>query len=721
VIEDRINNESEDSSLAVEPLKLGPIGWIRWMWRQLITMRVALQLLFLLAVASVPGSVYPQRPQSLMKVNQYIAMHPQSAPWLDRLGMFDVYGSPWFSAIYLLLMISLVGCIVPRARVHWRASRSAPPAAPRNLTRLNHSDDFIVQGRSVADVSAELLPAMNARLQASRWRTVLSPLTDEAGSGYLSVERGYLRETGNLVFHLAIIGILVSVAFGQLFGYRGQIIVREKSGASNVLAQYDSFHAGRLFNTANLIPFNIKLNDLKVTYETEGKDAGTARDFKAVMTFRESANSPLQSGSIGVNSPLDIGGASVFLIGHGYAPHVRVTDANGNIVFDDSVIFLPQDANFTSTGVVKVPDMQPQLGIQAIFAPTGVVTTERGPHSLFPDLIDPKLFMSAWVGDLGLDTGVPQNVYELDKTKLKRIDFEEISPGESWKIKKNAGTVTFVGVDEFATFNIASDPGQNFALAFALLAIVGITLSLYIQRRRAWIRVVDRDGVTTVEIGALSRYEDVDLSGVVAHITSDCAAMLHVENPHTQFPRSTPPDGHQRNVCAGQQHAGLWLHDGVHRRDVWLCDIVCPGPRSRCRADQRSPFGQYRDVDHLVGNSHSRRGSSAARYVCGSGAVGQHVRIQHHRHLRRHGCLACHFFEARYPLARTVHRVAGAVVIGPGHHGLVHAVGTADSCAQVVLAADSRDCGDCVDGLLRDRCGPHDTAIDRQSRRTTEG
>ena len=110
-----------------------------WFWRQLTSMRVALVLLFLLAVASVPGSVFPQRRTNPIEVDAYFEEHPDLAPWLDRLSMFDVFGSPWFGAIYVLLFVSLVGCVVPRSFAHARALRARPPAAPRHLTRLRDS------------------------------------------------------------------------------------------------------------------------------------------------------------------------------------------------------------------------------------------------------------------------------------------------------------------------------------------------------------------------------------------------------------------------------------------------------------------------------------------------------------------------------------------------------------------------------------------------------
>ena len=83
--------------------RLGVVGWLRWGWRQLTSMRTALVLLFLLALASIPGSVLPQQGIDPAAVTQYYAAHPALAPFLARLSAFDVFGAPWFAAIYLLL------------------------------------------------------------------------------------------------------------------------------------------------------------------------------------------------------------------------------------------------------------------------------------------------------------------------------------------------------------------------------------------------------------------------------------------------------------------------------------------------------------------------------------------------------------------------------------------------------------------------------------------
>ncbi|MDP4715432.1 MAG: cytochrome c biogenesis protein ResB, partial [Candidatus Nanopelagicales bacterium] len=125
--------------MTTEPASPPPLdgtGFLRWCWRQLTSMRIALILLFLLAIASIPGSVLPQRDLDPVRVTDWMEGNPTWGPILDRLGFFDVFSAPWFAAVYLLLCISVIGCVLPRSRLHWRALRSSPPAAPRRLDRL---------------------------------------------------------------------------------------------------------------------------------------------------------------------------------------------------------------------------------------------------------------------------------------------------------------------------------------------------------------------------------------------------------------------------------------------------------------------------------------------------------------------------------------------------------------------------------------------------------
>src|SRR5689334_886404 len=117
-------------------------------------MRTALLLLFLLALGAVPGGFLPQRSLNPVRVNEYVQQHPTLAPILDRLSLFDVFAAPWFAAVYLLLFVSLVGCLVPRIRLHARAMRKPPPQAPANLSRLPASDRWLSEASPDAVLDA---------------------------------------------------------------------------------------------------------------------------------------------------------------------------------------------------------------------------------------------------------------------------------------------------------------------------------------------------------------------------------------------------------------------------------------------------------------------------------------------------------------------------------------------------------------------------------------
>jgi len=187
-------------------------------WRQLTSMRTALVLLFLLALAAIPGSVLPQRRISPAKVSEYLATNPSAGRWLDRMQLFDVYSSVWFSAIYLLLFVSLVGCLVPRLRTHVTSLLRVPPDAPKRLERLPaHADGLPHDGDSAATARR-----LRRLLRARRFRATVR----ESDDGFtVSGEKGYLKETGNLLFHFALLGVLIGVASGSLFGWQGNRIV----------------------------------------------------------------------------------------------------------------------------------------------------------------------------------------------------------------------------------------------------------------------------------------------------------------------------------------------------------------------------------------------------------------------------------------------------------------------------------------------------------------
>ncbi|MBV7432067.1 cytochrome c biogenesis protein ResB [Dermabacteraceae bacterium P13264] len=488
---------------------LSPRGAVVFIWRQLTSMETALALLVLLAVAAIPGSLVPQRRVDPTKVEAFLAENGKWGEFLDRIGMLDVYSSVWFSAIYLLLFTSLIGCVIPRLRVHYRQLRSAPPLTPKYLTR------FTGYGTGESEREAEdLLSDAHAYLRKRHYR--VRRVEDSEGRLSLSAERGYLRETGNLLFHLALVGVLVGVAASGVSEYRGQITLVEGQGFANSLSRYDSFKAGAWADTGELPPLRFTLDKFSARYNSRpGPTFGQADDYAAHVTV-DGPDGSKSKHEIRVNEPLEHPGAAVFLLGNGYAPVLKVRDAEGKIVADGPVIAPPIDQNMTSTVVVKAPDAKPQqLALLGIFMPTGKID-QRGPHSLFPDLLDPQIALTVYQGDLGLDDGVPRNVYQVDTEKMTPLKGADgapllirLSPGQSAALP-GGGSVEFVGVKRFAAFDVAHTPFQLFTLVMALLALVGLALSLFIPRRRVWVRITEGTR-RSVEVAGLARSDDYSL------------------------------------------------------------------------------------------------------------------------------------------------------------------------------------------------------------------
>ena len=470
----------------------------RYAWRRLTSMRTALLLLALLALAAIPGTLLPQRGLNPVKVDDFIAGHPQLGPLLDRLSMFDVFAAPWFAAIYLLLFISLIGCLVPRIRLHARALRRRPPIAPRNLSRLTISSRWSVHENSADDIAE----TCRRLLRRDHWRVEVDRESDGAVS--VAAEKGYLRETGNLVFHVALVALLAGIALGGLFGYKGTVLVVQGQAFANVRSSYDVFEPSRLYSDSSLAPFSFSLQRFSATYEPDG----TPRTFDALVRYESRPGAPASVHHIEVNHPLHAAGANVYLVGHGYALHIQVRDPRGRLVYDSSTPFLPDTSMFASHGVVKVPDGLPhQLGLTGFFYPT-FVATPGGPDSSYPAPRDPVLLLAAWRGDLGLDQGA-QSVYSLPVASLTHIANAELAPGESWRLPDGT-RVSFVGVDQWATFQVAHDPGKKLMLLAATFIVAGLLLSLRIRRRRFWVRATpapagDAGGRTVVEAAGLAR------------------------------------------------------------------------------------------------------------------------------------------------------------------------------------------------------------------------
>lgn len=497
----------------VQSPELGWLGWLRWIWRQLTSMSTALILLLLLAVASIPGSIFPQRSADPNGVATYYRENPPLARVLDTFQLFDVYSSVWFSAIYILLFLSLIGCLIPRSLEHYRGMRAEPVKVPAKFERFpaHQTQKSEQPQKKIYDAAAQALRERGYRVAVRK--------------DGVSAERGYLRETGNLVFHFALIGVLAAVGIGGGYAFNGQRVLVEGETFVNNLSGYDSFSPGVFFSESQLQPFALSLSKFEALFDLKNQtNIGNPIDFRANVSLRNSNTEAARAALIRVNEPLDVPGAKVYLTGNGYAPVVTFRDPDGRISFSGPVEFLPQDSNYTSLGVVKLPDAKKQFGVIAFFYPTASKLPSGAMTSSFPGPVDPLLTMNVYVGNLGLDGGTPQNVFTLNVHGMKQVaggksgtEALSLQVGDTKTLPNGLGSVTLDGVKRFASLDVAYNPTEAWTLFFALLAMAALGVSLSVPRRRVWVRKTE----SGFEVAALARTFDPKLEALVGEICSE--------------------------------------------------------------------------------------------------------------------------------------------------------------------------------------------------------
>ncbi|MFL6267180.1 MAG: cytochrome c biogenesis protein ResB [Actinomycetes bacterium] len=503
------------------PRRPGLGDTLRLAWREYRSMRTALVLLVVLAAASILGSLFPQEGISPQRVDQYFGDHPALAPVLDRLGLFDVFGSAWYMAIYLALLGALVACLVPRTRALVRVLRSRPPRGG-DLARY--------RTRAAFDTPASPDQAMaTARrvLRRSRYRLAEHPEGSgepqggaRVGRGELAGEKGYLREAASMLFHVALLVLLVGLAYGKAYGYRGQAAIVEGETWANARVGYDSFSPGRFFGPERLAPFQLRLDDFTNSFYPNN----TPREFASQVTALDLDGRRLQSQRVAPNRPMTVDGVRVFQSDYGYVPVVRVQDRTGKeLLAPQEVLTLRDPASEVSNGAVKVTRSTPQVGLQMVLF-TGLRTGPDCPPGMDfcndPRLSRPVLVVLAYQGDLQADRA--QSVFSLDHSRLRPLGDRPLllPPGRSGRLA-NGMVVSFTGLKQYSVLTLARDPGVPVVAVGAALLLCGLIPSLYVSRRRVWVRAVPAGpGTTRVELAGLALQGKPAFEGELARLAA---------------------------------------------------------------------------------------------------------------------------------------------------------------------------------------------------------
>ncbi len=505
----------------------GPGETARRAWRWLRRMSTAIWLLFALAAASVVATFVPQEPVIPTTVESWRSgiegPGTEVSAVFDALGLYDVYGSPWFAAIVVLLFVSLTGCLVPRWRAFLRDARRPPPRG-RGLTALRQSTTL-----RTSLPPEEGLAVVEASLARRRYRRRrLAQQETASGLAQVAAERGRWREGGSLLFHASFYLLLVGIVVAQGFGFVGQVNVAEGQAFTDTRISYDVADPGRFFDLEDHAGFAVRLDAFDLAFFEDG----TPERFVSEVTVLEDGEEVRVGEAVAVNERLEHAGMNLYQMRFGMAPRVEVRAGDSDLFADQ--VMLGQGEGNTWTGVAKVSAADPQIALEILLVPDFARDADGEPISAGPAPGDPRLFANLWVGDLGLERPVPAT--QFDRDGGQRVDAVELGEGESAALLDGALEVAFPELTMWSGFQVAHQPGRAILLAAGVLVLVGLVPSLYAYRRRIWAeaRPVEGGSEVTVAGVALQRVEAFD--DAYAELVEELADALDAQHPTSGEP-----------------------------------------------------------------------------------------------------------------------------------------------------------------------------------------
>jgi cytochrome c biogenesis protein len=484
-------------------------------WRTLRSMRTALILLFLLALASVVGSLVPQIPNSPERAASYRVEHPLIGTFFGHAGFFDVFGSWWFALIATLLFVSLVACLIPRTRAHLRALRQRPVQA-RELESFPQFAERRV--RATPDQAAEIGQKI---LRRKMFRVNRAPMRS------LAAEKGTARELGSLVFHWAFLLILVGVVYGKGTGFTGRAAIVEGQTWTDAQANYDGeIRTGRFFS-GDFTGTQIRLDDFEDTFRTTGQPM----DFVSRVDLRDAGGTSLGSADVRVNHPAEVNGLQVFQFGYGWAPVITITDGDRTL-FDGPVVFTQDPAPegvgqlaMPWHGIVKLPSLDPQVGLEVVLWPDLYAFLEfqrTGQPVAMTEAHDPFVTVQAYRGPL-----TDPSLSGLDVTTMRPWNQVLVGRGETEVLGDDGAgeelRVSFPELRQYSVFQVSRDRGVWIVLTAAILVLLGLLPALYTSRRKVWVHATpDGDGAL-LKIGGLALQRKSQFEEEFAKLVDDLA------------------------------------------------------------------------------------------------------------------------------------------------------------------------------------------------------
>ncbi len=371
---------------------------------------------------------------------------------MERLQVFQVFSSAWFSVGLVVLIISIVACTIDRTPRLWRHSADIRVTQPDLFYDPTLPDRALMAGVDAA--------AVEKALRRSRF-AVRRETAD--GVTFLYGDRHRWTKMATLLTHTGLVLFLVAAAVTSRLGDEQGLVV----------AEGDSLTVQPIGTPGLLLVRNLG-------FEAPGFETGNPTDFTThLAVYRDGQQ--IAEKVIRVNDPLEVGGYTFHQNGFGPAPDVAIRDEAGRLLWTGPIPMTDEAAGFPfAEFAVPGRDVVLQLLLQRQPDGTGVM-------------------LALPFQAMGTNPDGTPRIVGLEPVALAR--------GETANPDGTDFAIELRGFADYTLLIAKRDPGQGLVwIAFGLL-ISGLVIVFWMPRRRVWARL-DAEGRLALVFRA-DRYVDV--------------------------------------------------------------------------------------------------------------------------------------------------------------------------------------------------------------------
>lgn len=231
--------------------------WSARLWNFIGSMRFAVSILTLVAIASAIGTIIKQNESKLGYVDQFGSFW---AGIFQMLGLFDVYNQAWFLVMLVFLLASTGICLIRNTPKMLRDMRQFKlHQRTHSLLHLPEHGEF----RSSLPTDALIVRAAQM-FERLGYQTRASQTVENGQTRvYFAAKRGGLSRLGYILTHLAIVVICLGGLLDSDLSIRAQVWLFGKTPISNVTAYKNVPESGILSDHTLSYRGNIRIPEGK--------------------------------------------------------------------------------------------------------------------------------------------------------------------------------------------------------------------------------------------------------------------------------------------------------------------------------------------------------------------------------------------------------------------------------------------------------------------------